>query len=186
MESVLGAEREVSMNKRFLAAVGLGSLLVGGVTIAVAEAGGERIVSCANEQGYVRIVDKPEDCRARETVVTWNERGPAGPQGAPGASVVAYDVSSNWVFEDSYFEGRPINVFWPRCEVGDMAVSYEFSGLGIVEPTEDDGPVVKSVLNGREGWQRYLTILNDNGVAADGTNGIRLVTNCLDTALPRH
>jgi hypothetical protein len=35
--------------------------------------------------GQLRVVDRASDCRTREQLLTWNQRGPAGPQGLPGA-----------------------------------------------------------------------------------------------------
>ena len=44
------------------------------------------IVGCRKSgKGFLRVVRDSSDCRRTERVVTWNERGPAGAQGAAGS-----------------------------------------------------------------------------------------------------
>jgi type VI secretion system secreted protein Hcp len=63
-----------------MAALGAGS------AIAVAQVTGEDpIDGCYNRlTGLLRIVEDPNDCRALETAIQWNRRGPQGEQGVPG------------------------------------------------------------------------------------------------------
>lgn len=43
------------------------------------------ITACVDQkEGYLRVIDASEACRSGETRLTWNQVGPAGPQGEPG------------------------------------------------------------------------------------------------------
>ncbi len=68
--------------------IGLAALLTLAVSTAVAGGGRgaaeERIVACQKPGGFLRVVASASRCRAGETVVAWNTRGPAGAQGPAG------------------------------------------------------------------------------------------------------
>lgn len=42
------------------------------------------IRGCVGPQGTIRVIAAGEACRANETLLSWNARGPAGPSGATG------------------------------------------------------------------------------------------------------
>jgi hypothetical protein len=60
--------------------------LSGGLAMAAAPAADGEITACYQSRGAgnLRIVDADEQCRPNETRISWNEEGPAGPQGAQG------------------------------------------------------------------------------------------------------
>jgi hypothetical protein len=69
------------------------ALGLGGATAALASgsgSGGQQIHACVSRgvlgagEGLIRIVDDASACRPHETALSWNQTGPAGPQGATG------------------------------------------------------------------------------------------------------
>ncbi len=57
----------------------LGAPLAALVIMARADGGaGEVIESCVKESGQIRIVDEPDECRQKETSLSWNMSGPEG------------------------------------------------------------------------------------------------------------
>lgn len=63
-------------------------VLVGGATLAFGQDQARVIHACVGKgllnQGAVRIVSEPGQCRSNETPLTWNQTGQQGPAGAPG------------------------------------------------------------------------------------------------------
>lgn len=91
-----------------------------GVASAASTSGNGTVSGCYRPDGALRIVGKGEDCKARESRLTWNKRGrqgavgPVGPQGqqglqgVPGLAGLAF---------------RSLD--WPdRSSVGDVAISW--------------------------------------------------------------
>lgn len=74
----------------------VGAALVTGTAVAVTTASAGTVTACAQRgSGHLRAVQSPEDCRAGETPLTWNQRGPAGPRGLPGVSGVVNLVAES-------------------------------------------------------------------------------------------
>lgn len=56
-----------------------------GAAFAMGALTSSEITACKNtNSGQIRLVDAASECRAQETVVTWNTEGPPGPQGPAG------------------------------------------------------------------------------------------------------
>ncbi len=68
------------------AVVGAVSLAVGAAAVAIGAIPGAdgTITGCYRGSGDLRVIDGSESCRARETRITWNQRGPRGDPGATG------------------------------------------------------------------------------------------------------
>lgn len=72
----------MTLNSRSSVWVGVAALIGLGISQAPAEA--DPIRGCRNPAGQVRLIGETEACKSQETLVTWNEAGPTGPQGAKG------------------------------------------------------------------------------------------------------
>jgi hypothetical protein len=75
----------ISTSRWFRASIGLG--IAGGLALAIHVASAQSsstIYACAGPQGQLRQVSGPGQCRPSETPVSWNQQGPAGPQGPQG------------------------------------------------------------------------------------------------------
>jgi len=57
-------------------------ILSGGVRLYAQD---QVIRGCVGPQGTLRVIGAGDACRASETLLTWNARGPAGPAGATGS-----------------------------------------------------------------------------------------------------
>jgi hypothetical protein len=56
-----------------------------GTSVAFATGGdGDTIYACVKDNGDLRLVDDPTDCKKKERLVSWNTVGPPGPPGPPG------------------------------------------------------------------------------------------------------
>lgn len=84
-----------------VASAALTASVVGGVAIAQTSAPAVITACVAENSGNVRIVSSASDCKANETVTTWNEQdvpGPDGPAGqdatAPVGAVMFFNLSS--------------------------------------------------------------------------------------------
>lgn len=47
---------------------------------------GGTLRACANQEGAIRLLKAGKSCKKGQTVVTWNQTGPAGAKGATGAT----------------------------------------------------------------------------------------------------
>jgi hypothetical protein len=66
-------------------------------SVALARSGGDPAVlmACADSRtGAMRAVDEARDCRGRDSLLTWNQTGPQGPQGQPGRQGPKGDTGS--------------------------------------------------------------------------------------------
>ena len=62
--------------------------LVGVVSAAIPHSTTKVFVACMDSAGKLRVIDHQagKRCTSREKTITWNQRGPTGPQGATGAT----------------------------------------------------------------------------------------------------
>ncbi len=77
-----------------IASAALTASVVGGVAIAQTATSPVITACVAENSGNVRIVKSTTDCKANETVTTWNQQGETGPQGIPGTA--GADGVSGW------------------------------------------------------------------------------------------
>jgi len=76
--------KSLSRNNRVLVVLGVVVLLlIAGAAIALAQSDGQ-IYACVAKDGTLRIVPGADQCKRNETLLTWNIRGPQGPQGETG------------------------------------------------------------------------------------------------------
>jgi hypothetical protein len=72
------------MTTRTALATATAVLVSGGIAAATNGSDGT-INACVGRDGDVRIARKATDCTRKETALTWNQKGPAGPKGETGA-----------------------------------------------------------------------------------------------------
>jgi type VI secretion system secreted protein Hcp len=75
------------MSKLKLAVAAVGLAVAGTVGVAIGIAAGNdtgTITACVDNQGSPRIVPAGTACKGKDTTVSWNVQGPAGPQGVQG------------------------------------------------------------------------------------------------------
>ncbi|MET8046985.1 MULTISPECIES: hypothetical protein [unclassified Streptosporangium] len=83
-------------NKRTLAIGALVGFLAGGSGVAVAAAVADEVITaCVAPNGSLRVPDSTGQCPVGQETVSWNQTGPAGPQGAPGKSSEAWSDHYN-------------------------------------------------------------------------------------------
>ena len=71
--------------KTTLPGVLVGAFAASAVTVVLTQTGGATIRACANPAGELRILSGAGDsCRPRETALSWNQAGTAGPTGPQG------------------------------------------------------------------------------------------------------
>jgi type VI protein secretion system component Hcp len=64
-----------------------GVLLAGAVAYAMIPGADGVIHGCYDNKGSLRVIDPASDgCKNNETAIRWNQQGPAGPMGLPGAA----------------------------------------------------------------------------------------------------
>jgi hypothetical protein len=70
--------------KTLAAAVGLAAVSAGVGYAAIPSAGGT-ISACKSSKGALKVIDAEagQSCPDGQQLLTWNQQGPAGPQGAP-------------------------------------------------------------------------------------------------------
>ena len=74
----------MKFSKRIIGVVLLLTIILGGVTWAFAS-GDETIYACVNpSSGEMKIVNSPDGCKNLWVPLSWNKKGPAGPEGPPG------------------------------------------------------------------------------------------------------
>jgi hypothetical protein len=61
---------------------------IAGVSYAAVPAANGTISACKDAKGGLKVIDAEagQTCNANQHLLTWNQQGPAGPQGAPGIS----------------------------------------------------------------------------------------------------
>ena len=79
-----------------VAAVGVGSLLVGGIAWAAIPGSNGTISGCYDRNGALRVIDAEAGaaCERRETALAWNQAGPPGPPGPSDAYVTTVSPQS--------------------------------------------------------------------------------------------
>jgi len=93
------------------------AILFFGVTAWAFAQGNNIINACVAKDGTVRIVALEDQCKDKETPLSWNIMGEPGPQGEPGPTGVLgfYTVTS-----EQEVPGQSINFgAIARCDVGD-------------------------------------------------------------------
>ena len=106
----------------------LAALLVlgtGAVALAAIPSADGTIHGCRdNRTGAVRVIDAEagQQCSSRETALTWNQTGPAGPPGLAGVHVL--DVAIRNADGNAY-----PNVGTLQCPTGEVALSASFATI---------------------------------------------------------
>jgi type VI secretion system secreted protein Hcp len=71
-----------------IASAGVGGVVALGAAAAVAQTVFTRnpgvIHGCVGSNGQLRVIDPNQSCRANESAIEWNQRGPTGPRGPQG------------------------------------------------------------------------------------------------------
>jgi len=137
----------------------IGVALFGTAYLALAQ--GENIINtCVSKDGSLRVVISEEQCKSKETPLSWNKQGEPGPAGVLGF----YTVTSKIVMPDEvYFAGNLGKT--ARCDVGDAVTGggFRFTEYDPIHdgffPTEFDDMIANSshpidASNGLgEGWE---------------------------------
>src|SRR3954454_19617874 len=118
---------------------------VGAGTAIAASSGGDGVIrACVDKNGSVQIVDGTDKCGLKETLLTWNQQGPAGvpgaqgPQGPQGPAGAAGAVESNIVGGDPLEGGQAVGLAQFDGVTGDAAdgaldvKSFRFGGKNSV------------------------------------------------------
>ena len=101
-----------------------GALVIGSVFggVAMAQSTSPVITACvATNNGGVRVVDGASACKPNETVVSWNQQGPAGPPGPQGPT-------------------GPTGPTGPSGPKGDPGAAGAQGAVGPIGPKGDPGP----------------------------------------------
>jgi hypothetical protein len=139
----------------------VGIALFGTAYLALAQ--GENIINvCVAKDGSMRVVAGEEQCKSKETPLSWNKQGEPGEQGEPGPAGVLgfYTVTSERVEPPGTIaELHQLNA---RCDVGDSVTGGGFRFLGFSEirndwsVTDDIVPTSSQPIDGSvgfgEGW----------------------------------
>ena len=133
----------------------VGIALFGTAYLALAQ--GENIINvCVAKDGSMRVVAGEEQCKSKETPLSWNKQGEPGPAGVLGF----YTVTSERVEPPGTIaELHQLNA---RCDVGDSVTGGGFRFLGFSEirndwsVTDDIVPTSSQPIDGSvgfgEGW----------------------------------
>jgi len=137
----------------------IGVALFGTAYLALAQ--GENIINtCVSKDGSLRVVIAEEQCKSKETPLSWNTQGPQGEKGVLGF----YTVTSKIVMPDEIFFVGNLGKT-ARCDVGDAVTGggFRFTEYDGVQdgffPTEFDDMIANSshpidASNGLgEGWE---------------------------------
>jgi len=150
----------------------IGIALFGTAYLALAQ--GENIINvCVVKDGSMRVVAGEEQCKSKETPLSWNVEGQQGPQGEPGPQgeqgeqgpmLGFYTVTSQIVMPDEIFFVGNLGKT-ARCDVGDAVTGggFRFTEYDGVQdgffPIEFDDMIANSshpidASNGLgEGWE---------------------------------
>jgi len=108
----------------------VGIALFGTAYLALAQ--GENIINvCVAKDGSMRVVAGEEQCKNKETPLSWNKQGEPGPAGVLGF----YTVTSELVVRLATFE--TYQDLTARCDVGDSVTGGGFRFLGFSEIRND-------------------------------------------------
>ena len=121
----------------------IGVALFGTAYLVLAQ--GENIINtCVSKDGSLRVVILEEQCKSKETPLSWNVEGQQGPQGEPGPQGEQgeqgqmpgfYTVTNERVEPPLPFsELHQLNA---RCDVGDSVTGGGFRFLGFSEIRND-------------------------------------------------
>lgn len=121
------------------------------------------IRACAQRNGLLRLVGPQTQCRAKETLVTWNVVGPQGPAGANGNTVLngtGAPASALGTVGDFYLNTATETMYGPKTTSG-----WASSGTSLVGSTGQTGPQGQAGTNGN-------TILNGVGAPASSLGAV--------------
>lgn len=142
------------------------AVLVGG-GIAIASGDDSDVLhACArNKNGQLRLVDSEDDCRRKETEVSWGITGPQGPPGPSGGSGVNCDLELR-------IRGRLDRTFplSSECEANLPIIELVSASSTLVDDVDGDGvfDAVQCALPGQQDLLRAQFVVRNVGpVAAD-------------------
>jgi len=146
----------------------IGIALFGTAYLALAQ--GENIINaCVAKDGTLRVVISEEQCKSKETPLSWNKQGEQGPQGEPGPQG---EQGEQGPMPGFYIVTRErveptvtipvIHQVTARCDVGDSVTGggFRFLGFSLVRNdwsvTDDIVPLSSQPQEGSvalgEGW----------------------------------
>jgi hypothetical protein len=163
--------------------VALAALLVlgtGAVALAAIPSADGTITGCRdNRSGALRVIDAEagQSCTAKETALTWNQTGPAGPPGVAGVHTVRSEQVNVPI---GTFENIRV-----ECPEGEVALSGGYDVHPITNPTRGiptkSTPLVEVFGGPPVGWE--VRIWNDpNTGNSPGTASVFVSVVCATTA----
>jgi hypothetical protein len=104
-----------------------------------------------NNSGTIFMVSGPDDCGNNETYITWNQRGPLGPQGEPGPQGLTGPAGADGAAGEEGPQGDtgpeglqgppgPPGPQGPPGEIGEVTVPVQVEVVGIEGPEGPEGP----------------------------------------------
>jgi hypothetical protein len=101
-----------------LAALAVAIAAIGGVGYAAIPSSNGVISACRDSKGALKVIDAEagQTCNANQQPLTWNQQGPAGPQGPPGISGYVR------VFDESGPNDADYKATFAFCPAGTTAI----------------------------------------------------------------